>query len=178
MERLSVVEYLTMRYLNEREAKRLLPYDEDLVERVQFLLQRQKTRQQEEENKNRIKEHIYKIEIDRLEWMLTEYLLLRLEKIRNNFYIKNEQLLSEKEKEYYTAYILINKEEKIYTPLKDIPERHKEKNSTEVHGIYVLDTIQDIAIDGEMLSFSPGEFLIGDIAQAEELVNDLSVLLV
>lgn len=178
MDRLSVVEYLTMRYLNEREAKRLLPYDEDLVDRVQFLLQRQKARQQEETNRNRTKEHIYKIEIDRIEWLLSEYLMIRLEKIRNSFYVESESLLSPQEKEYFTEYVALNKKASVYVPQQDIPERHLEPSGCEIHGMYVLDKIEDMAIDGEVLSFTPGEFLIGDVSQAEDLVNDLSVLLV
>lgn len=178
MERLSVVEYLAMRYLNERESVRLLPYDEDLVDRVVFLLERQKTRELQERNRNRIKEHIYKIEVDRIEWLLSEYLLIRLEKIRNNFYLTNLSILSPYEKEYHTAYIDLKEEVSQYTQLEDIPERHKRIVPAEIHGIYVLDDLQDILIDGELLTLAPGEFLIGDISLAEELVNELSVVLV
>ncbi|OAG30728.1 hypothetical protein NEIG_00240 [Nematocida sp. ERTm5] len=179
MERLSVVEYLSMRYLNEREFQRLLPYDADIVERVKFLLQRQKDRQRKEIQRNRIKEHIYKIEIERIEWLLSEYLLIRLEKIRNNFYIKDESILSPHEKEYYRAYINLNKEVGTYVELEDIPERHRNKeDSPEIHGVYVLDNLQDISIDGEILTLSPGEFLIGNISASEDLVNDLGILLV
>lgn len=178
MNKLSVVEYLTMRYLNERETKRLLPYDKDLVDRVQFLLVRQKAREQEERTKNTTKEHIYKIEINRIEWILSEYLLIRLEKIRNNLYIKNSSLLSPQEEEYFNEYIILNRNASIYTPYKEIAERHLNQPKPEIHGIYVLDRIEDVPVDREILSFSPGDFLIGDFSQAEYLINDLSVLIV
>ncbi|KAH9385595.1 uncharacterized protein NEMAJ01_0491 [Nematocida major] len=178
MERLSVVECLQMRYLNERESKRILPYDEDLMGRAHFLLHRQKTREREEANRNRTKEHVYRIETERIEWLLTEYLLVRMEKIRSDFYKTDLHLLSEEEREYQQEYIRINTETELRLPEEEIPERHREENSSEVHGIYVLDDLQDVVIDGEILTLSPGEFLIGDISTAEDLVNDLAVLLV
>ncbi|KAI5161715.1 hypothetical protein NEAUS03_1728 [Nematocida ausubeli] len=179
MERLSVVEYLAMRYLNERESKRLLPYDEDLMDRVKFLLHRQKKRQREEAQRNRIKEHIYKIEADRIEWLISEYLLMRLEKIRNDFYIEDLSLLSPYEKTYYQEYINLNKEAGTYTELEQIPARHRHpKDPAEIHGVYILDDVQDVLIGEEILTLQAGEFLIGDIAGSQDLVNDLGVLLI
>ncbi|KAI5191715.1 hypothetical protein NECID01_1596 [Nematocida sp. AWRm77] len=182
MEQVPVVQCLAMHYLNEKGVRRVLPYNEDLVERVVFLLGRQKQRLASVENTNKTLAHVYKIEIERVEWMLTEYLQIRLEKIRENFYLEEENNLSVQEKEYRKAYLALKAEENVYIPEQDIPDRFKtqerqKRAKTEYAGIYVLEDLPDMKIDTEILTLTAGDFLIADISEIYEIVENLSVII-
>ncbi|KAI5181390.1 hypothetical protein NEOKW01_1584 [Nematocida sp. AWRm80] len=172
-----VVQCLTMQYLNERGSKRMLPFNSDLVERVLYLIQRQNIQiEQSIKENNKIHEHIYKIEVDRIEWIVTEYLLIRLEKIRNNYYI-DDTLLSPEEQEYKDKYIDLQREEQILIEKEDIPG-NREETKTEYSGIYVLEDIPEILLGEDLLSLSSGDFIIADTSSMHTLVDSLSVVLI
>jgi len=179
MEELPVVHYLVMVYLNERGTKEVLPYNNDLVERVLFLLERQKSILKRVESGNRPVQHIYKMEIERVEWLLSEYLILRLEKIRENMLnLENTRNLSDNEKTYLKEYVELKKEQEIWISAEDVPERLKHPSKVEYAGFFVFEAIPEVVISGDYFSFSSGDFIITDISSIYNLIEDSSVLIV
>ncbi|OAG31851.1 hypothetical protein NEDG_00326 [Nematocida displodere] len=178
MERASLLQSLAMHYLNERSTERMLPYNEDLVERVLFLLSRQKARLEAVRQASKVLEHIYRVEIERVEWLVTEYLLIRLEKLRSNFYLEEYANLSEAEQTYHQAYTRLNQDANIFISEEDIPDRVKKQPKPAYAGIYVLEDIPDAVIDNEPLSLSADDFLIANVRTISHLIDSMQVLIV
>lgn len=174
MERDSTIQQLALYYLNERSCHRILSYNRDLVERVLVLLSRQK--RELESISCRMAVCIYQVEIDRIEWLLTEYLLIRLEKIRTYIHL-DSFLLSDQEKEYHQSYTELLAQSGIYIKKEDIPSRF-DRNAPNYSGIYFLEDVSNLSLEGEALSFSAGDFIIADVQCIFDLVDSLQVLLV
>lgn len=174
MEENSAVQQMALHYLNERSCHRILLYNRDLIERVLALISRQK--QKMESCTCRIAFSIYQVEIDRVEWILTEYLLIRLEKIRRYVHI-DTSVLSEEEKEYHQAYIELQIQSGTYIEKEEVPSRLC-KTMPNYSGVYFLDGAHGLSLEGETLSFSAGDFAIADIQCIPELVDSMSVILV
>lgn len=174
----SVIEALALHYLNERASESILPYNKDLIERVCSLIKSQKKRS--ECSKDRIETYIYTMEVERIEWILTEYLQIRLEKLREDFYIPHT-LLSEGESKYHNEYCRLYSEEGLLVEYSLLPSRfttQKNNSKRNFSGIFFLEDALSIHIEEELHNFYSGDFLIADSQKLFELVKTFKVLLV
>ncbi|KAI5184903.1 hypothetical protein NEHOM01_0454 [Nematocida homosporus] len=155
---MSVIAALATAYLNERGTRRLLKYNEDLVERVVVLLERVR----ESATTNRVQAGICRMSAERAEWLLTEWLLLRLEKIRSGAEVES---MSPSEQIYAAKYA-------------ELCPGAAEKREREFAGVYVLEDRPGASIGGEVMSVSAGDFLVTETASIQELIDEMAVILV
>ncbi|KAI5170732.1 GINS complex subunit 4 [Nematocida sp. LUAm3] len=173
---LPAIQALATHYLNERSCKDLLFYNKDLINRCLILLEIAKNK--EASSVNRVNRSIHRAEIERVQWLLREYLVVRLEKIRGSFYHSLDRL-SEQELAYYTSYREIYREEDVLVPQEELPKRFQSpEQRTNYSGIFFLADAPGVTIDGEVHTFYRGDFIVADAMELSELLNQQSILLV
>lgn len=169
----SLLERLTTLFLNERNTRHLLSYNKEVVERVLYLVETQKTKIT---HSSTLLSSIYAMEVERLEWLVKEYVITRLKKITNNFYLSDAQLenMADREKTLYHRYIALNKEYNVYVDLDTANasirgvEEERSEQRTEFVGFYVLEDVGPTALGGEILNLKEGDFYIGSVEEVRE----------
>jgi hypothetical protein len=163
-------------YLNEKNTRTLLRYNKEMFDGTAYLLALQRKERSKLEKEESFDEgrravvHMYSVEIERVEWVLKEYLLVRLEKIKNNFYLDDEELLSPGERAFYKKYVDLNKRYGVYQEgEKGLPE-------IEYGGLYVLEDLGRMVIDGELLDLRKGGFYIANIRGVDSFVAEGKIL--
>ena len=97
-----IVQNLIECYVNEKSTKAILKYKKEVVDYFyQKLLEQKEKYKIFIAGKSNIIKSIYELEIERMEFLLREYLIIRLEKMKEDYYI-DLNLLSSQEVVYYT----------------------------------------------------------------------------
>lgn len=154
-------------YLNEKSTPVLLKYKEVVISYFYHKLQLQK--KNKIENLNNIIKNIYEIEIDRIEYYLKEYILIRLEKLKKNMFI-DTLLLSDEEKVFYEKYINKLKE-------KGIVCDNKSKEYYAVAFICKKD-LGNVVLDEEEVEMYDGDLFVGPISDIYSLILNEDVCLI
>jgi DNA replication initiation complex subunit (GINS family) len=155
-------------FTNEKSCKSLLPFENQIVNYFYNKLEehRENLSQMKEDN---IIKSIVELDIDRVEYMIKEYLLCRLNKLKKNFFI-DMTLLSEGEKVFYSKYKKIFEEEDILD--KDITSIPHEN---EVVGFICKDKSINIILDGEHLDIFQGDFFVTNIKNVFHLIKHKNI---
>lgn len=97
-----IVQNLIECYVDEKSTKAILKYKKEVVDYFyQKLLEQKEKYKIFIAGKSNIIKSIYELEIERMEFLLREYLIIRLEKMKEDYYI-DLNLLSSQEVVYYT----------------------------------------------------------------------------
>ncbi|ELQ76138.1 putative alpha-helical protein, potentially involved in replication/repair, partial [Trachipleistophora hominis] len=123
-----------------------------------------------------LKEHkllksLYEQELERVKYILTDYLRVRLIKLQNNFYV-NTEYLSEYEKVFYQKLVEKFKEYDIFT------EQNEEYVDFECVGFIALVDIGKVIIDGNSVDVLAGDFFVAQLADVKHLLLDRKIMLV
>jgi GINS complex subunit 4 len=155
---------LIQAYSNEKSTKKLLKYDQ-IVDEFNLEIS---TNQIVTGNDNLV-ETIKEVEMERLKYFVKEYVLIRLDKMRSNFFL-DVNLMNHSEREFYEKYIEIARKNTIYEdePSKDI----------EIVGFMANKKLESVRIDGEIIEIYKGDFFVGSFDDIEEHLNENSVRLI
>lgn len=173
---LPVLQMLVVHYLNERGTNRILRAHPEVVEQVLFLLEVQKEKMRAPDTPVSHR-HVYSIEVERTEWILAEYLNLRLKKLRNSYYAVETDLLTGEEREYLRAYLRLHEKSGILLEEEKIPSRLLKKRP-EHAGFYILSGETRLEVGTEEIAAEPGDFFIADISGFADLLADAKILLI
>lgn len=172
-----MMERLLVLYLNEKNTRMLLPYGRELVHGICYLLEKQRLKlcSLKDAPHGRVIEHAYKMEIDRVEWVLKEYLLRRLEKIRGNFYLQDQELslLSGGERRFYAKYLELNRAHGVY--MEGPPSAGPAP--AEYGGFYVLEDLGNHVMENEVVGMAKGDFYIGNLREVSGLLQSARILI-
>jgi GINS complex subunit 4 len=159
------LEQLIQAYTNEKATKKLLLYDE-IVDRFNFIL---KSTELNAENNTNLLTTLEEIELERIKYFVKEYILTRLEKIRNNIFL-DERLMSIGERRFFEKYKEILTNTSIYA--------NKPSKEYEIVGFIVRKAVDNVIIDGQMVKLSPGDFFVANYDDIIDHLNDGSIVLV
>lgn len=150
-------------YSNEKATWNLLPYSSS----VELFLKWINGNTCVIENyKNRILFEIAELEKNRIMYFVHEYLAIRLDKIRTNFFIEQANM-SQNEKEFYEEHILLLKEFK----LNEI----KQHNSIEFVGCYFHKKISNLELSSDFHEINTGEFILVDFRRIKNLLEGKNI---
>ena len=164
------IENLLQAYSNEKSTKKLLKYDKivDDFNREISIQQIAETDSETFNNETNVElsskistelsKTIKEIELERIKYFVKEYILLRLDKIRNNFFLDSNQL-SFSEQSFYKEYLEIAKKNGIYVeePSKEI----------EIVGFIANRTLEGVKIDVEIVEIYKGDFFVASFDDIE-----------
>lgn len=157
-------------YRNEKNTRKLLPYREETVSHLRELIKSQ------EEYVGSLREHkllkaLYEQELERIKYVLTDYLKIRLMKLQKDFYVDSEYL-SEYERVFYQKLVEKFKEYDVFV------EQKEEYNDYECVGFIALVDIGNIVIDGNRVDVLAGDFFVAQLADVKHLLLDRKIMLV
>lgn len=156
------IEKLIQAYINEKSTSKLLHY-ESVVDDFNTLL-----RYHRNESENKITQTIEEIERERIGYFIKEYILVRFEKIKSNFFL-DRNLMSLNEKKFFDSYIEIMKKSEIYV---DSPS-----NDIDIVGFIAQEKIDGIKIDDQIVEVFAGDFFVGNYDDVKNYIKDGSVFL-
>lgn len=146
-------------YSNEKATSTLLEY-KYIVDEVRRWLE-----EKEEEDsvfENTVLKELVEIEHNRIKYYVNEYLALRFDKIRKNFFV-DQKCLSMEEIEVRRKYfeILSN---------RNITKEHRQED-IEFVGCYFNKKAQSFILDGEVQEINSGEFIVTKIEAVREYLD-------
>lgn len=157
--------------VNEKSCNSLLPYDRETFDYFYSKLQEYKNKE-DQSNESKLIVSVKELDLDRIEYLLKEYLLCRLNKLKHNFFI-DTSLLSEAELKFYDAYIKIFQEEDILDK-----EIETERFQNEVVGFICKAKSINLLLDGEQIEVFKGDFFVTEIKNIFRFIKNKSVRLV
>ncbi|KAF9764980.1 DNA replication complex GINS protein sld5 [Nosema granulosis] len=158
-------------FINEKSCKSFLPFEYEVVDYFykRILNQREKL---ESCTEPKIVKSIMELDIDRVEYLLKEYILIRLNKLKTNFFV-DSSLLSDGEKDFYFNYLKLFQEEDILDN-----EIESKKHEEEVVGFVCKAKSINIILDGEHIEIFQGDFFVTEIKNIFDLIKSKQVRLV
>lgn len=152
-------------YSNEKSTNTLLSYKPIVDEFIMYL-------EEVEENSlkynNVIINELVEIELNRIKFYIKQYLLIRLEKIRKNIFVRNSNL-STKELAFKKKYMKMIDERNITSDVKE--------EEIEFVGVYNPKTIHNIALDEINKDLTAGELILIDLNVIYDRIETKEVLL-
>lgn len=165
---MSRLEDLIAAYTNEKATDILLKYNH-VVDEFNVMLKYQIV----DESETQLVKTLKELETERIKFFVKEYILIRLEKLNKNIYIE-EHLLSSLESRYYRKHLNLLNEENIIVP--EMPEYNYSK--CEYVGFRCLKDLENVKIDGEQTKIIAGDFLVANLDDVIEYLNEGSIELV
>lgn len=166
----SYIDQFVNDYRNEKNTRRLLSFSEKTIDVLRNLI-----KSQEEYiltlDEHRLLKSLYEQELERIKYLLTDYLKTRLIKLQKNFYIETH-LMSEHEKTFYT---------KLNDKLKEydiIVTRDHDNDDYECVGFIALTDIGNVIIDNNQINIQAGDFFVAQFKDIESLLLASKVILV
>jgi hypothetical protein len=179
----NIIQDLIRSYSNECNTKKILPYQNQIVEDLSAILRSQKLYIEEllnnkintEMNKTIIS--IYQLDYERVSFFLTIYLKTRLKKI-NNFgkFIEDMNYLSSYEKNYLNRIIEFEKSYEKDENTKP-PPVYKLQDNNEYVGFYVLCETKSIKMDGNPLEIRNGDVFVCLLSDVYDLLLKNEIVL-
>lgn len=155
--------------MNEKACRSLLPYESEVVE---FFYNKIEQHRVNVTSDIKIVKSIIELDIERVEYLLKEYILCRLHKLENNFFI-DTSLLSSGEREFYEKYKKLFQEEDILDNEIEI-----KKHEDEVVGFICKDQALNIILDGEHIEIFQGDFFVTEMKNVFDLIKSKSIRLI
>lgn len=153
-------------YVNEKSTKSFLNYKKEVVDFFyEKLLKQIENVKNMSSNELNIVKCTYELEIERIEYLLKEYLTLRINKLKLHSTIDNE-LLSASEKDYYD----ILKEQMIY--------KNKRDESFDIVGFICKKDIGSVLLDEETVEMYKDDFYVGPFSDVRDLLDKDEIYLV
>lgn len=135
-------------YSNEKATNSLLEY-KYIVDEVRRWLEEKEG--EDSVFENTVLKELVEIEQNRIKYYVNEYLALRFDKIRKNFFV-DQKCLSMEEIEVRRKYFEI-------LSTRNITKEHKQED-IEFVGCYFNKKAQNFYIDGEVQEINSGEFIV------------------
>lgn len=150
-------------YMNEKNTKIFLRYRKEVIDFFYKKLVIQKNNLNKLTD-NKIINSLYELEIERIEYMIREYLMVRIDKLKHDMNI-NLELLSESELILY---------KKLQNKMKYKISRD---NEIDVVGFICKKDLGFVMLDGESVEMFRDDFYLGPILDIMEMVNKGEVFL-
>lgn len=163
-----LVESLIRAYRNEKCTKEILPYEKRVMAFLEKNLPKQIEYAASIKKKPALK-GIYEQEIERVKYFMKEYIITRMKKISQNLNV-DETMLSSFEIEYRNAMYSIYKQEDVFVPCKWI-------NNEFVGFVSIVDN-NHVVLDGNPVEMRQGDFFVGQLRDAIEMLYKHSIYLV
>ena len=161
-----IVQNLIECYVNEKSSKAILKYKKEVVDYFyQKLLEQKEKYKIFIAGKSNIIKSIYELEIERMEFLLREYLIIRLEKMKEDYYI-DLNLLSSQEVVYYTRL------------QKIAPFKNKKNDKIEVIGFLCKKDLGNVILDDENVEMCKDDFFVGPLNDVYDLIINEDIKLV
>lgn len=161
----TIVDELILAYINERNTATLLPYNNEVIRNMQRILSNQKTIITQQPPKVRI---LYEAEYERVSFFATQYLKLRLNKLKDGHYKLNQ--LSEMETRFNERFIELTRK-------YDFFHEQEDKRVEYVCFMVVIDG-KSIIIEDNRVDMKYGDIFITEYSDIQEmLVNNEIILL-
>ena len=158
------IEPLLTALSNEKATRRLLPH----VPYADELLAVLRTAQPPE-NEPQVIRSLRELEVERIRYLIREYVMLRLEKMTRDLFT-DQDLLSPRERVFFARYAnLLQKQGTGY---------ENKGNGVEYAGFYCVRGLESIRLDGEVMGFKEGDFFSADFDDVKEYLREGSVVLV
>lgn len=158
------LENLIRVYNNEKSTKKLLKYD-PIVDEFNLRISQSDNKSVSSEISRAIEE----IEIERIKYFIKEYILTRIDKLRQDFFLDVE-MMSESEKLYYSQYLELCKQSNIYVD--------QQSKDVEIIGFVAKRELDGVKIDDEIVKIYNGDFFVANYEDIEAYIPDGSVQLV
>ncbi|KAK6090980.1 hypothetical protein P3W45_000225 [Vairimorpha bombi] len=150
-------------FMNEKNTNVFLRYRKDVIDYFYKKLVDQKINL-DKFSTNKVITSLYELEIERVEYMIKEYLMTRVEKMKHDMNI-NTDLLSDNEKIFYRK--LQNK--MTYKICRD--------NEVDVVGFICKKDLGFVMLDGESVEMYQDDFFVGPMKDVYDLVNKGEIFL-
>ncbi|KAI4292235.1 hypothetical protein PAPHI01_1509 [Pancytospora philotis] len=158
------LEELITAYVNEKSARRLLPYSR-AADIFSALIKSYRANPSEPQALRTLRE----VEAERIKYFVKEYLLARLDKLQRNIFL-DRGLMSRGEAAFYEKWLALLAREDVLT----------EKRSKEIEyvGFYCVNSLNNVMIDGEVIEIFEGDFFVASIDDIMEYVKRGDVVLI
>lgn len=156
------LEKLIQVYTNEKATFKLLQYNR-IVDDFNEVLKHHIP------NSNSLLNTFEEIELERIKYFVKEYILTRLDKIRDNLFV-DDKLMSYEERLFKNQYkeMLINANIFADKPSKEY----------EIVGFIAQKKLEAVKIDGQIVEILPGDFFVANFDEIINYLEDDSAVLV
>lgn len=158
------IEKLIQAYSNEKATTKILQYEDVVEEFNTHLLEKQN-----EPSASDISSTIREIERERIKYFVKEYILTRLNKIRENLFI-DQDLLSQAERRFAEKYREMLIRSAVYTD--------QASREIEIVGFIAQKNLESVKIDNQIVEIFSGDFFVANYDDIELFIKDGSVKLV
>lgn len=158
------IQKLIEAYKNEKATTKILQYEGIVEEFNSYLIEKQN-----EPSTLDISNTIREIERERIKYFVKEYVLTRLNKIRENLFI-DKSLLSESEREFSDRYKEMLVKSGVYTD--------QQSKEVEIVAFIAQKNLESVKIDDQVVEIFAGDFFVANYQDIEPFIKDGSVKLV